>query len=69
MPELTCDITCPECGHVEAETMPTNACQYFYECKGCAALLEPRDNDCCVFCSFGDTPCPPVQAGGTCGDV
>jgi len=24
-------ITCPECGHKETETMPTEACQWFYE--------------------------------------
>jgi hypothetical protein len=41
--------------------MPTDACQYFYECKICGALLKPKEGDCCVFCSFGDTPCPPIQ--------
>jgi hypothetical protein len=25
-------ITCPECGHSAEETMPTNACQWLYEC-------------------------------------
>jgi hypothetical protein len=24
-------ITCPKCGHREAETMPTDACQFFHE--------------------------------------
>lgn len=42
--------------------MPTDACQYFYECKACKALLRPNPGDCCVFCSFGDRPCPPIQA-------
>jgi putative ABC transport system substrate-binding protein len=28
-------ITCPKCGHQAAEEMPTNACQFFYDCKGC----------------------------------
>lgn len=54
-------ITCPECGHVETETMPTNACQFFYDCKGCAAVLPPNAGDCCVYCSFADVPCPPIQ--------
>jgi hypothetical protein len=36
------------------ETMPTtDACQFFYECKGCGTLLKPNPGDCCVFCSFG----------------
>ena len=59
-------ITCPECGHVEAETMPTDACQWFYDCKGCAVVLKPKPGDCCVFCSYGTVPCPPIQAGDGC---
>ena len=48
--------------------MPTDACQFFYECKGCGARLKPKLGDCCVFCSYGSVPCPPIQAGRTCGD-
>ncbi|WP_417814750.1 GDCCVxC domain-containing (seleno)protein [Thalassospira alkalitolerans] len=64
-------LTCPQCGHQERETMPTDACQFFYDCKGCGAVLRPHPGDCCVFCSFGSVPCPPVQLhgkdpGGTC---
>jgi len=56
-------ITCPACGHNERETMPTDACQFFYDCKRCGALLRPKPGDCCVFCSYGDVKCPPIQAG------
>nr|CCA81611.1 conserved hypothetical protein [blood disease bacterium R229] len=34
---------------------------FFSECPGCHALLRPRPGDCCVFCSYGSVPCPPVQ--------
>jgi hypothetical protein len=34
----------------------------FYECKSCGALLKPHVGDCCVFCSYGSVPCPPIQA-------
>lgn len=61
-------LTCPDCGHVARETMPSDACIYFYDCAGCGALLKPMPGDCCVFCSYGDTPCPPIQAGGACCD-
>lgn len=61
---LQSTIACPKCGHGERETMPTDACQYLYDCKGCGAVLCPKPGDCCVFCSFGDVKCPPVQAGG-----
>jgi hypothetical protein len=43
--------------------MPVDACQYFYDCKGCGALLKAKPGDCCVFCSYGDVACPPVQEG------
>ncbi|HEV2701451.1 MAG TPA: GDCCVxC domain-containing (seleno)protein, partial [Steroidobacteraceae bacterium] len=59
---------CPVCGAVTLETMPTDACIYFYECPGCNSVLRPKLGDCCVFCSYGSIKCPPVQsAGGCCG--
>jgi len=64
--ELFSTLTCPECGHVEKEEMPTDACQYFYDCKACNAVLRPLKGDCCVYCSYGDTPCPPIQLGNCC---
>lgn len=54
-------LTCPHCGTATRETMPTDACQYFYECPQCKELLQPKPGDCCVFCSFGSVPCPPIQ--------
>ncbi len=59
-------LTCPVCGHTATETMPTDACRYVYVCSGCGARLTPKPGDCCVFCSYGDVPCPPVQAGADC---
>jgi hypothetical protein len=57
----TSTITCPSCGFKATESMPTDACQFFYDCKGCGTLLRPKPGDCCVFCSFGTVACPPVQ--------
>ncbi|MGA9455852.1 MAG: GDCCVxC domain-containing (seleno)protein [Pseudolabrys sp.] len=31
----TSNITCPKCGYQAVEQMPTDACEYFYVCKGC----------------------------------
>lgn len=67
MTVLQSTLTCPECGHVRNETMPTDACLYFYDCHGCGARLKPKPGDCCVFCSYGSVPCPPVQDGAGCG--
>ncbi|HXK58247.1 MAG TPA: GDCCVxC domain-containing (seleno)protein [Gammaproteobacteria bacterium] len=60
-PQLISRITCPHCGVSRDESMPIDACQWFYECTGCGELLRPLPGDCCVFCSFGTTPCPPKQ--------
>lgn len=59
---LQSTITCPQCGHAREEMMPTDACQWLYECEGCHALLRPKPGDCCVFCSYGSQKCPPMQA-------
>lgn len=61
---LQSTLTCPNCGVGKAETMPTDACQYFYECTGCKTLLKPKPGDCCVFCSYGSVSCPPIQQAG-----
>ncbi len=61
MAELQSTLTCPQCGGVSTETMPTDACQYFYDCSHCGSVLKPHKGDCCVFCSYGDVPCPPIQ--------
>ena len=65
---LESTITCPQCGHAKTEVMPTDACLFFYDCEGCKTLLKPLAGDCCVFCSYGDVPCPPVQLEGRCGE-
>lgn len=54
-------LTCPKCGHEELLSMPTDACLWFHQCTGCKVLLNPKKGDCCVFCSYGSVPCPPVQ--------
>ena len=63
--EFRSTLTCPKCGKRSTETMPTDACQYFYDCPHCGALLRPQAGDCCVFCSYGDVPCPPIQQART----
>ncbi|PKB14944.1 hypothetical protein B0I00_2546 [Novosphingobium kunmingense] len=70
MPEpaivLESTLTCPVCSASSAETMPTDACRFFYECAGCGTMLRPLPGDCCVFCSYGTVKCPPIQQGGGC---
>ena len=65
-PQVQSVITCPSCGHQTEEEMPTNACLFFYDCRGCNSRLKPKPGDCCVFCSYGSVPCPPMQADERC---
>ena len=64
--ELKSKITCPNCGHKKEEIMPTNACEFFYECENCKKRLRPLEGDCCVYCSYGSVKCPPIQVGTGC---
>ena len=63
---LESTLTCPNCGHKATERMPVNACQFFYDCRGCGEPLKPLAGDCCVFCSYGTVPCPPMQTDARC---
>jgi hypothetical protein len=66
MVETQSVLTCPVCGHVDLFDMPTDACQFFFECQECHTVLRPLEGHCCVFCSYGTVPCPPVQEGRGC---
>jgi hypothetical protein len=59
---LDSELGCPVCGFAKRETMPTDACQFFYECASCKTLLRPQPGDCCVFCSYGSVKCPSMQS-------
>jgi hypothetical protein len=60
-PRLTSVLRCPICGHEQEEIMPTDTCRIVYTCPACQTVLHPQPGDCCVFCSYGTVPCPPVQ--------
>jgi hypothetical protein len=65
-PVLRSTLTCPHCRRESVETMPEDACLFFWDCPGCGARLKPKAGDCCVFCSYGSVPCPPRQCAGRC---
>ncbi|WP_375241309.1 GDCCVxC domain-containing (seleno)protein [Polaribacter sp.] len=43
-----------------------NVGQFFYECENCKTVLKPHEGDCCVYCSYGTVPCPPIQENKSC---
>lgn len=63
---LQSKLTCPNCGHQKEETMPTESCQFFYECDNCKQVLKPKEGHCCVYCSYGTVKCPSMQTGSNC---
>ncbi|WP_017734010.1 GDCCVxC domain-containing (seleno)protein [Nafulsella turpanensis] len=64
--QLNSTLTCPFCSFKKEEAMPQDACQFFYECEACKMVLKPKEGDCCVYCSFGSVPCPPIQINKSC---
>ena len=65
----TAKLTCPNCGHTQSAEMPTDACQFFFECVSCKTVLRPKPGDCCVFCSYADVRCPPEQRKAALGET
>lgn len=51
-------LTCPKCHHAQSAPIPTTSCVPFYICEGCKETIQAAGDDCCVFCSFADRPCP-----------
>jgi hypothetical protein len=69
MVNLTATITCPHCHATARETMPTDRCQFFYECQNCRTVLRPRPGECCVYCSYADKSCPLAQQSKVTGKL
>ncbi|QQG38518.1 MAG: hypothetical protein HYS32_02820 [Candidatus Woesearchaeota archaeon] len=50
-------ITCPSCSHKQKMEIPINVCKAFYTCDKCKKTTFAKAG-CCVFCDYGDKPCP-----------
>jgi len=60
-PELQSTLTCPHCERATDESMPTDACLFFWNCPGCGVRPKPKAVDCYVFCSYSSVKRPPKQ--------
>ena len=62
-------LTCPECAYKMKEIMLENTSQYSYRCPSCEKQIKTKQGECCVFCCYGDYPCPQeqVSASSCCG--
>lgn len=63
---LNSTLKCPKCGFEKDEQMPTDCCQFFYQCCACREVFKPLAGDCCVYCSYGTVKCPPMQKDNGC---
>jgi len=57
-------LTCPNCGNKVKDEMLENTCQFSYQCKSCDTRIKTIKGECCIFCCFGDYPCPQAQISG-----
>ena len=46
--QLQSTITCPQCHQKTTEQMPTDYCQYIWECPHFKNKLKPKKGVCCV---------------------
>lgn len=53
-------IRCPHCYEEEELEMPTDHCIPFVACAKCGEMIEAKTESgkCCVFCLYGNAPCP-----------
>ncbi|HIA92670.1 MAG TPA: hypothetical protein EYO10_01580 [Gammaproteobacteria bacterium] len=59
--QSNCTVTCPACEGQSSHVMATDSCLFFLDCPHCQLMITPKKGDCCVFCSYGNVPCPPRQ--------
>ena len=52
---------CPNCARHSRDQMPRRSSVVRYHCLYCNTIFEPLPGSCCVYCSYGDVPCPNAQ--------
>ncbi|HPU97480.1 MAG TPA: GDCCVxC domain-containing (seleno)protein [Candidatus Hydrogenedentes bacterium] len=58
---LESTLCCPHCGFQSVWHMPENACMWRVQCQACHRDIVTLPGKCCVFCSYGSHPSPPIQ--------
>jgi hypothetical protein len=67
-PILVSTVICPHCGSPHEARMAEDSCQISADCPACGKEIRPKAGQCCIFCSWGSAPCPPVQLARARGD-
>jgi len=61
MVKLHSTITCPHRSGQTKQEMSIKSYVYFFDCPPCGKQFKPVAGDCCVFNSYGDMKCSPIQ--------
>jgi len=59
--ETKAKMACPYCDATYDVEMPTDYCQIAMVCEICGRTIVHKHGDCCVFCSYANKKCPPMQ--------
>lgn len=59
--EMNTVISCVLCGRTHNVQMPKYATQNVFNCPDCGYETKASSAECCVYCEYGKTPCPPQQ--------
>ncbi|MFZ4114204.1 GDCCVxC domain-containing (seleno)protein [Polynucleobacter sp. UK-FUSCHL-C3] len=54
-------LTCPHCFVRECVEIHSAYPNQFHQCPSCLRPYQANKNDCCIFCSYGDTPCNQID--------
>jgi uncharacterized protein (DUF2225 family) len=54
-------LTCPECGAQQKAEMSTMENSRIYECDTCKEIIQANEDECCVYCQYGEVKCPGEQ--------
>ena len=67
-PILDSIVTCPHCSRPHEARMAEDSCKISADCPSCGREIRPKAGQCCVYCSWGSVPCPPMQVARARGD-
>ena len=59
--QMQVTLTCPHCQATELILVDTSDSKQFHQCCHCHKPYGASKNDCCILCSYGDTPCSLVD--------
>lgn len=54
-------LTCPECGATENVEMQSLEISKIYECETCNEIIQANEDECCVYCQYGEVKCTMQQ--------